>query len=67
MFFVFELIRSQPMFLDCSGNKKHKSKTEAIDYLIADLEKMYSSGDSRFNVTSIMRRLKGLCQNGMTR
>ena len=53
------------MFLDCSGRMKHKSVGEAIDLLFDDIEMMHSKGASRrFNVTKIMRRLKGLCQNG---
>jgi hypothetical protein len=44
---------------------KHKSVGEAIDLLFDDIEMMHSKGGSRrFNVTRIMRRLRGLCQNG---
>jgi len=53
------------MFLDCSGHKQHKSVTEAIDFLHSDMKAMHSKGDnSKLNVSKIMKRLYGLCQNG---
>lgn len=55
----------KPMFLDCSGRKQHKSISEAIDFLHSDIESMHSKGGSRANVTNVMRRLQGLCQNGI--
>jgi hypothetical protein len=54
----------KPMFLDCSGRRKHKSISEAIDLLHSDIESMHSKGGSISNVSNVMRRLQGLCQNG---
>ena len=54
----------KPMFLDCSGRKKHKSISEAIDLLHQDLESMHTTSGGGVNVIKAMRRLRGLCQNG---